>query len=229
MPHRLHQLQPGFTRDLIGSGNAGSGASVHCSPDGLLLGNPGVKVVGFGHDGFHFTVKFVYAIIVSTMMCMSANKFPPPVVVAAKLQGCTNLKLRQLTRRITQHYDAELGQAGLKTTQYSLLSHVLKLGPIRPGDLAQAMKMEASTLTRNLKPLLAAGWVQLGEGVDGRSRLITITEAGREKRQAAQRHWKMAQTRLNCLLGMPRMLALHALIDESLLLLVNSTTGETNE
>ena len=163
------------------------------------------------------------------MVIMSANKLSPPAVVAAKLQGCTNLKLRQLTRRITQHYDAELSQAGLKTTQYSLLSHVLKLGPIRPGDLAQAMKMEASTLTRNLKPLVAAGWVQLGEGVDGRSRLITITPTGREKRQAAQRHWKMAQTGLNRLLGMPRMLALHALIDESLVLLANSTTGETDE
>ena len=151
---------------------------------------------------------------------MNANALSPPMVAATQSQGCTNLKLRQLMRRITQHYDAELAQAGLKTTQYSLLSHVYKLGPIRPGDLAQAMKMDASTLTRNLKPLVAAGWVQLAAGVDGRSRLITITEAGREKRQEAQRHWKLAQTGLNRLLGMPRMLALHTLIDESLALLL---------
>ena len=159
---------------------------------------------------------------------MGTHMISPPMVPATKLQGCTNLKLRQLTRRITQHYDAELAQAGLKTTQYSLLSHVLKLGPIRPGDLAQAMKMDASTLTRNLKPLIAADWVQLAEGVDGRSRLITITPVGREKRQDAQRHWKMAQTRLNRLLGMPRMLALHALIDESLALLAEPIAAENN-
>jgi hypothetical protein len=36
----------------------------------------------------------------------------------------------------------------------------------------------------------------------------------------------MAQTRLNRLLGMSRLLALHALIDESLGLLANPTTGE---
>lgn len=160
---------------------------------------------------------------------MNANTLSPPMVVATKLQGCTNFKLRQLTRRITQHYDAELAQAGLKTTQYSLLSHVLKLGPIRPGDLAQAMKMDASTLTRNLKPLVSAGWVQLAEGVDGRSRLITITDAGREKREDAQRHWKRAQTSLNRLLGMPRMLALHTLIDESLDLLAGSPTHTNDE
>lgn len=151
------------------------------------------------------------------------------MAATTKQQGCTNFKLRQLTRRITQHYDTELAESGLKTTQYSLLSHVLKLGPIRPGDLAQAMKMDASTLTRNLKPLVAAGWVQLGAGVDGRSRLITIMDAGRAKRQDAQRHWKMAQTSLNRLLGMPRMLALHTLIDESLELLATPTAGESDE
>ena len=160
---------------------------------------------------------------------MDTKLISPPLISAAKLQGCTNLKLRQLTRRISQLYDAELAQAGLKTTQYSLLSHVLKLGPIRPGDLAQAMKMDASTLTRNLKPLVVAGWVQLAEGADGRSRLITITEAGREKRQQAQRHWKAAQTSLNRLLGLQRLLTLHALIDESLEILADPVKEQRHE
>ncbi len=160
---------------------------------------------------------------------MNVKPLSPPLQAPAKPQGCTNLKLRQLTRRVGQHYDAQLSQAGLKITQYSLLSHVLKLGPIRPGDLAQAMKMDASTLTRNLKPLLAAGWVELAAGVDGRSRLISITEAGCEKRRDAQQHWKTAQTSLNRLLGMKRMLALHALIDESLELLASAANGDDNE
>ena len=82
---------------------------------------------------------------------MPANAFTQP-------RGCTNLQLRQLMRRVAQHYDSELAQAGLKTTQYSLLSTALALGPSRPADLAAAMKMDASTLTRNLKPLIAAGW-----------------------------------------------------------------------
>ena len=44
-------------------------------------------------------------------------------------QGCTNFKLRQLLRTVSRHYDAELARAGLKGTQFSLLSHVVKLGP----------------------------------------------------------------------------------------------------
>ena len=58
---------------------------------------------------------------------------------AVKPQGCTNLKLRQLMRRVATHYDAEVGKTGLKGTQYSLLSYVVKLGPVRPaGRLATA-------------------------------------------------------------------------------------------
>ena len=138
---------------------------------------------------------------------------------AAAPQGCTSFKVRQLMRLVSQHYDAEVSQCGLRTTQYSLLSHVIKLGPMRPMDLAAAMKMTASTLSRNLQPLVAAGWVALGAGADGRSRLVEITDAGVAKRREAQRHWKVAQQKLNARLGVERVAALHALIDESLALL----------
>lgn len=129
-------------------------------------------------------------------------------------------------RRVSQHYDAELAAAGLKTTQYSLLSHVLRLGPLAPGALAREMKMDASTLTRNLKPLLDAGWLQMQPGSDGRTRSVSITEAGRSKRAEAQRRWRVAQDHLNAALGTERVSALHALIDESLALLEPTHTEE---
>ena len=146
-----------------------------------------------------------------------------------KPQGCTNFKLRQLARRVSQLYDAEVGKAGLKTTQYSLLSHVLRLGPIRPGELAAVMTMDASTLTRNLQPMVAAGWLELAPGDDARSRSVRITPAGRDKRAEAQRHWKAAQENLNRLLGGDSVHALHALLDESLERLAPLTHGAHDE
>jgi DNA-binding MarR family transcriptional regulator len=148
---------------------------------------------------------------------------------AVKPQGCTNLKLRQLMRRVARHYDAELGRIGLKTTQYSLLSYVVKLGPIRPVDLAREMKVSASTLTRNLRPLIDAGLLELGPGADARSRLVSVTHAGREKRQEAQRRWRVAQEGINETLGLRRVVALHALIDEALELLSPPAEGEADE
>lgn len=147
------------------------------------------------------------------------QKFSLKTLTELKAQGCTNLRLRQLMRRVAQHYDAEMVKAELKTTQYSLLNHVFKLGPLRPGDLAKSMTVSASTLTRNLKPLVDAGWLELSAGSDARSRSVAITPAGRAKRQEARYRWKLAQDSLNHLLGAPRVLALHSLINESLELL----------
>jgi len=134
----------------------------------------------------------------------------------AQPRGCTNLKLRQLSREVTRHYDAYVARTGLKNTQYSLLSHVVLLGPIRPVELAQRMNLDASTLTRNLQPLIAQGWLEIGPGADGRSRLVSATEPGRAKRTDAQRAWKQAQLALNAQLGDARVARLHDLIDACL-------------
>ncbi len=135
-------------------------------------------------------------------------------------RGCTNYRIRQLMRQVSQHYDAELARAGLKGTQYALMGHVIQLGPMRPGELARALKMDASTLTRNMKPLLEAGWLSQAPGPDRRSRTVNITDAGRAKWTEARKHWKRAQEHINSVLGEDRVIALHTLIDESLDLLL---------
>ena len=145
---------------------------------------------------------------------------------AVKPQGCTNLKLRELSRVVTRHYDAYVAPTGLKNSQYSLLSHVVLLGPLRPGELAARMKLDASTLTRNLQPLIAAGWVEQGPGDDARSRSVGATEAGRAKRAEAQRAWKQAQLALNVRLGNQRVVALHSLIDDCLTVLDEPETDD---
>jgi len=141
---------------------------------------------------------------------------PAAAAAAAEPRGCTNLKLRQLTRAVTRHYDAYVAATGLKNTQYSLLSHVVLLGPIAPGELASRMKLDASTLTRNLQPLAAHGWLEIGPGADARSRVVTATPAGRDKRTEGQRAWKQAQLALNARLGVSRVATLHQLLDDCL-------------
>lgn len=136
----------------------------------------------------------------------------------ARPRGCTNFKLRQLLRRVSRRYDVELAQAGLKGTQYSLLSHIVSLGPVRPTELARRMGMDASTLTRNLKLLIDQGWVVQGPGADARSRLVTITSSGRAKQLEARRHWKKAQLAVNERLGTQQVALLHAQIDRWLAL-----------
>ncbi|MDE2566035.1 MAG: winged helix-turn-helix transcriptional regulator [Burkholderiales bacterium] len=151
---------------------------------------------------------------------------PREAAPAASPTGCSSFKLRQLSRRVSQRFDAELGMAGLKTTQYSLLSHIVRLGPVRPGRLAAAMAMDASTLTRNLQPLLAQGLAVLEAGDDGRSRQVQATALGLAKRAEAQRAWKRAQLAFNGRIGAERVARLHALIDECLALLEQDGSAE---
>ena len=134
-------------------------------------------------------------------------------------QGCTNFKLRQLTRLVSQHCEPHFAESGLKTTQYSLLAHIDVLGPIAPGELARRMDLDASTLTRNLQLLLAGGWVDMLPGEDARSRLVQVTAEGHAKRMAMKADWKRAQLSLNEHLGDARVQRLHALLDECLELL----------
>jgi len=116
----------------------------------------------------------------------------------APLKGsddCSCLKVRQLSRRVSQHFDHFVGGVGLKTTQYSLLAQIVNFGPLQPIELARRMELDASTLTRNLRPLVANGWIVVGPGIDGRSRLVVATDAGRDKWAQAKREWKRAQGR----------------------------------
>ena len=117
---------------------------------------------------------------------------------------------------VNRHYDHHLSAVGLKSTQYALLSCVVKLGPIRPSDVARRLQMDASTLTRNLQPMVAQGWLTVGAGENARSRLIEATAAGIALRAQAQRAWKAAQTALNHRLGVAQVSALHDLLDASM-------------
>ncbi|WP_339799243.1 MarR family winged helix-turn-helix transcriptional regulator [uncultured Marinobacter sp.] len=143
-------------------------------------------------------------------------------------RGCTNYKIRKLMRQVSQYYDTEIGRAGLKATQFALLGQLARLGPIRPGDLAQTMGMDASTLTRNLKPLTDAGLARTEQGTDARSRSVTITDAGHQKWAEAREYWKVAQGHINNVLGADRVIALHKLLDESLELLAHPTDEVTS-
>lgn len=159
---------------------------------------------------------------------MSFAPSDSPQALAGSPAGCTHARLRQLTRRIGQHFDAEVAQSGIKTTQYSLLSTIEARGPVRSVDLAASLHMTASTLSRNLHVLVDAGWLRIDDGPDARSRLVSITEAGRARRQAARVHWRRAQQSLVDLLGADRVAALHTLIDEALPLLAPAPDDDTD-
>ncbi len=130
--------------------------------------------------------------------------------------GCTCFKLRSLTRRVTQLYDQVLAPSGLTVTQYSLIAHARRRDDARPptvSELALGLFADRTTLTRNLKPLVKAGLINVGSGADARSKAVIVTAKGEDAYRAARPLWKAAQALMRDRAGEPRLAALHAMID----------------
>ncbi|MGS1080082.1 MarR family winged helix-turn-helix transcriptional regulator [Pseudoxanthomonas beigongshangi] len=122
---------------------------------------------------------------------------------------CTCFHLRRATRRVTQIYDRELAAVELSLNQYSILRRTGE-SPRTLGSLADELGMDRTTLTRNLKPLLAAGLLVETRGEDARQRLLQLSDAGRQRLAAARPHWQRAQRIIDEAFGGEAVARLHA-------------------
>jgi DNA-binding MarR family transcriptional regulator len=106
---------------------------------------------------------------------------------------CACFAVRRTARAITQHYDRSLRPTGLRATQFTLLTVLTLSGPLPLKQAADRLVMERTTLTRNLKPLLADGLVAVQAGGDRRVRTISITPKGHRAALDALPYWRHAQ------------------------------------
>src|SRR5215468_11447568 len=72
---------------------------------------------------------------------------------------CNCLAVRQAARHITQFYDQCLAPSGLRTTQFSILAKLKRLGPMSINTLAADLVMDRTTLGRNILPLQREGLI----------------------------------------------------------------------
>ncbi len=106
---------------------------------------------------------------------------------------CNCLAIRQAARQVTQFYDRHLGVIGLRTSQYSILSKLLRLGPQSINALAMLMAMDRTTTGRAIRPLERDGLIEVAAGDDARTRVMQLTGAGRARLKEAQPLWREAQ------------------------------------
>lgn len=114
---------------------------------------------------------------------------------------CNCLNLRRATRAVTQFYDDCLEPCGLTITQLGVLRHIAACTPPTISAVAKRMRIDRTTLNRNLKPLLECGFIAIHPGADSRTRLITLTSSGQQAMDDGGRLWEQAQTSLQDYLG----------------------------
>src|SRR3974390_2908397 len=71
--------------------------------------------------------------------------------------ACISSRVRQLSRIITRVYDDALRPLGITASQFTLLTQLAQQDGITAVEIGHSLDIEKSTLSRNLKRLLALG------------------------------------------------------------------------
>lgn len=116
--------------------------------------------------------------------------------------NCLMGRTRYLSRVLTGIYDEEIRAFGVQATQVTLLATIATLGPVRRSDLGRWLHFDSSTLTRNLRVMLANSWIEeVPDDTDGRGLPLQVTSAGKSLLDALGPAWHRAQSRATDLMG----------------------------
>jgi DNA-binding MarR family transcriptional regulator len=107
--------------------------------------------------------------------------------------SCSCFAVRRAARAITQHYDRCLRPTDLRATQFTLLVVLALEGPTPLSRVADLLGTERTTLTRNLRPLVARGLVTIGSHEDRRIQLLEATPKGVAAARRGLPYWREAQ------------------------------------
>jgi DNA-binding MarR family transcriptional regulator len=128
-------------------------------------------------------------------------------------EECNCFAVRSAARRVTQFYDQLLAPTGLRTTQYSILAKLKRLGPLTINALAKAMLTDRTTLGRNILPLERDGLIRIEQRAsDRRAKELHLTTGGEKRLQAARHAWSKAQAKFETSFGPKRAETLRALL-----------------
>jgi DNA-binding MarR family transcriptional regulator len=129
---------------------------------------------------------------------------------------CTCFRVRGAARRVTQIYSRHLAPTGLKISQFSLLGFVAARGPVSITELSEMLSTDRTTLTRNLRPLLASGIIERAAAGDRRRHELVATPAGRALFKRALPLWSAAEQEVRTAMGAKLTADLHGALERSM-------------
>jgi DNA-binding MarR family transcriptional regulator len=104
---------------------------------------------------------------------------------------CLCLHVQRAARVLARRFDDALRPFGLTNGQFSLLMSLNRPEPPPMAPVASLLSMDRTTLTAALKPLEKRGLLKVTQDpADRRSRILHLTEAGRELLAGAVPVWQ---------------------------------------
>ena len=111
---------------------------------------------------------------------------------------CYNTNARRIAGMLTDTYNTALAESGINTAQFCLLRNLERIGSGNLTVWAEQTGIERTTMVRDAKILEAKGFIQK---MDGRGKVFTLSEKGRETLAHATPLWDSAQERVRSVLG----------------------------
>jgi len=128
--------------------------------------------------------------------------------------SCVAYRMRMLSRVISGLYDEVLAPLQLKGSQLNVLATLAHRGPAAPTDLCAVLRMDKSTLSRNLERMGKRGWLAVRPGEDNRTHVVELTAKGTKLLQDAYPLWRKAQAEAARRMGEEGLAALHTLTEK---------------
>jgi DNA-binding MarR family transcriptional regulator len=116
-------------------------------------------------------------------------------IAEATSSTCLSSRVRQLSRIITRVYDDALRPLGITASQFTLLTQLAHQDGITAVEIGQTLDIEKSTLSRNLKRLLALGHLTMDPPAGRRGRGLHLTPKGSAIIHQAYPIWRDAQNK----------------------------------
>lgn len=136
-------------------------------------------------------------------------------IAAATASECLATRVRQLSRIITRVYDDALRSLGITASQYTLLAQLASRDGITAVEIGTDLDIEKSTLSRNLKRLLALGHIIMDPPAGRRGRGLHLTPRGQAVLKEAYPIWQAAQSRTIAVMGTDCRATLDGLLSEA--------------
>jgi DNA-binding MarR family transcriptional regulator len=122
-------------------------------------------------------------------------------LIRSMSQQCIAVRIRLLSRMVTNIYDSALSPFGVKLNQISILVFVHLAGEIGYDALCRRLKMEKSTASRNIERMKKKGWLNIVSIKEERRKFLRITPAGEVLLGKVHGVWEDAQKKALNLLG----------------------------
>ena len=126
---------------------------------------------------------------------------------------CIAVRVRLINRVVTALYDEALRPHGLRVSQGNILVAVARLREARPAEICRILRIDKSTLSRDVELMKQEGWLVSDPPNGGRNQVLRITANGLAVLRRTRPGWEKAQAEAKALIGEAGVAALHQIAE----------------